>query len=334
MSNELLTGGRGVRRRDLLAIGLFCSVRAPVAYAAEDRFPSRPITILVPYPPGGSNDVFGRVIADRLSHKFGQPVIVENRPGASGLIGLGAVARAPADGYTLALVSSSFTTAVAVQPKLTFDPVRDFQPVARINSSPLVILATPRLGAKTLDDFIAIARKRPGQLNYGSSGVGSMNQFAAELFASAAGIQLVHVPYRGMNPAMSDLASGQIDLVITSLPSAQAFLGNHRVLPLATTGDERMPGLPTVPTCRQAGLGDFTLSGWAGILAPGRTPPAIVAFLNAAINEAMTSPESQKALAGDGSSFRALTPAAFADEVNKDLTRWRQIARAKNIQAE
>lgn len=225
MLNELLMGAVGVRRRDLLAIGLGCGVGARVAYAAENRFPSRPITILVPYPPGGSNDVFARVIADQLSRKFGQPVLVENRPGASGLIGLGAVARASPDGYTLALVSSSFTTAVAVQPKLTFDPVRDFQPVARINSSPLVILTTLRLGAKTLEDFVAIARKRPRQLNYGSSGVGSMNQFAAELFASAAGIQLVHVPYRGMNPAMADLASGQIDLVISSLPSAQGVSG-------------------------------------------------------------------------------------------------------------
>jgi len=334
MSNELLMEAPRVRRRDLLAICLACSVGARVAHAAEDHFPSRPITILVPYPPGGSNDVFARVIADQLSRKFGQPVIVENRPGASGLIGLGVVARAPADGYTLALVSSSFTTAVAVQPKLTFDPVRDFQPVARINSNPLVILTTPRLGAKTLADFIAIARKRPKQLNYGTSGVGSMNQFASELFASAAGIQLVHVPYRGMNPAMQDLASGQIDMVITSLPSAQAFLGNHRVVALATTGDERMPGLPAVPTCREAGLGDFTLNGWGGILAPGRTPPAIVAQLNAAINEAMTSPESQKALAGDGSSFRALTPSVFADQVHKDLTRWSEIAKAKNIQAD
>lgn len=331
MSNELCGEARGIHRRALLAIALGFSVGAQ---ASEDQFPSRPITILVPYPPGGSNDVFARVIADQLARKFGQPVIVENRPGASGLIGLGVVARARADGYTLALVSSSFTTAVAVQAKLPFDPVRDFQPVARINSSPLVILAAPRAGAKSLGDFIAIARQHPRQLNYGTSGVGSINQFAAELLASAAGIQLVHVPYRGMSPALSDLASGQIDMVITSLPSAQVFLADRRVVALATTGDERMPGLPSVPTCRESGLVDFTLNGWAGILAPGRTPPATVALLNAAINEAMTSPESQKALAGDGSTFQPLGPAAFASQVYKDLARWREIARAKNIRAE
>jgi tripartite-type tricarboxylate transporter receptor subunit TctC len=278
--------------------------------------------------------VFARVIADQLRRKFGQPVIVENRAGASGLVGLAAVARAPADGYTLALVSSSFTTAVAVQAKLPFDPVRDLQPVAKINSSPLVILTAPRVGAKSLEEFIAIARKHPKQLNYGTSGIGSMNQFAAELFASAAGIQLAHVPYRGVAPALSDLASGQIDMVITSLPSAQAFLDGHRVVALATTGDERMRGLPAVPTCRQSGLVDFTLTGWSGVLAPGRTPPATVALLNAAINEAMSSPEGQKVLAGDGSTFHALTAAAFASQVHKDLTRWRDIARAKSIQAE
>lgn len=332
MSNDLYSEARGIQRRALLAICVGCSVGARAAHAAEDHFPSRPITILVPYPPGGSNDVFARVIADQLTRKFGQPVIVENRPGAGGLIGLGVVARAPADGYTLALVSSSFATAAAVQPKLPFDPVRDFQPVARINSSPLVVLAAPRVGAKSLGDFIAIARKHPRQLNYGTSGIGSMNQFAAELLASAAGTQLVHVPYRGMSPALSDLAGGRIDMVITSLPSAQAFLG--RVVALATTGDERMPGLTSVPTCRESGLLDFTLTGWAGILAPGRTSPATVALLNAAINEAMTSAESRKALAADGSTFQALSPTAFANQVHKDLTRWREIARAKNIQAE
>lgn len=317
-----------------LGAGLAGGLAAGPALAADAPFPSRPITLIVPYPPGGSNDVFARLIGDQLARKFNEPVLVDNKPGASGLIGLGALARAPADGHTLALVSSSFTTAAALQAKLPFDPVRDFQPVARINSSPLVILAPARSGAKNLGEFIAMARKRPRELNYGTSGVGSINQFATELLASATDTQLVHVPYRGMAPALTDLASARVDLVITSLPSAQAFLADNRVIALATTGEERMPGLPNVPTCREAGLPGFTLTAWAGVLAPGRTPAATVALLNSAINEAMNSAESRKALAVDGATFQALTSAAFSSLVQGDLVRWREVAKAKNIQAE
>lgn len=329
-----------VRRRSLLASGLAAlgaghlGLATRPALAADAPFPSRPITLIVPYPPGGSNDVFARLIGDQLSRKFGQPVLVDNKPGAAGLIGLGTLARAPADGHTLALASSSFATAVALQAKLPFDPLRDIQPVARINSSPLVILAPARGGAKTLAEFIATARKRPRELNYGSSGVGSVNQFAAELLASASDIQLVHVPYKGMTPALTDLVSGRIDLVITSLPSAQAFLADNRLVVLATTGEERMAALPNVPTCREAGLPNFTLTGWAGVLAPGRTPTATVSLLNAAVNEAMNSAETRKVLAAEGAAFQPLTAAAFAQLVQSDLTRWREIAKAKNIQAD
>jgi len=314
--------------------GLGSYLAAGGAFAADAPFPSRPITLIVPYPPGGSNDIFARLIGDQLTRRFNQPVLVDNRPGAGGLIGLSTLARAKADGHTLALVSSSFTTAAALQAKLPFDPVRDFQPVARINSSPLVILASARSGAKSLSEFIAMARKRPKELNYGTSGVGSINQFAAELLAIATDTQLVHVPYRGMASALTDLTSGRVDMVITSLPSAQPFLADNRVVALATTGDERMSGLPNVPTCREVGLSKFTLTGWAGVLAPSHTPAATVALLNSYIHAAMNSAEIRKALDVDGAIFQPLTSAAFASLVQGDLARWRDVAKAKNIQAE
>lgn len=325
-----------IRRRSLLVGGLglasgFCALPA---LAADAPFPSRPITLIVPYPPGGSNDLFARLLADQLGRTFGQPVVVDNKPGAGGLIGLAQLARAPADGHTLALVSSSFATAAALQPKLPFDPVRDIAPVARITSSPLVVLVPARSSARSLAEFIAAARKQPGQMNYGTSGVGSVNQFASELLASAADIQMVHVPYKGMAPALADLTAGRLDMVVTSLVSAQAFLADQRLRVLATTGEERMAALPQVPTCREAGLAGFALTAWGGVLAPGRTPPPTLALLNAAINEAMGSAESRKLLAVDGSIFQPLPPGPFASMVQGDLVRWREIAKAKNIQAE
>jgi tripartite-type tricarboxylate transporter receptor subunit TctC len=332
MSNEA-PFRRGWRRRELLAAGC-ASLLGTAAAAAASAFPTRALTLIVPYPPGGSNDIFARLIGAQLSQSLRQTVVVENRPGAGGLIGLGALARAPADGHTLALVSSSFTTSAAVQQHLPFDPLKDFEPVARINSNALLILASPRLGLRTLQEFIAQARGRPGQVSYGSSGVGSVNHFAAALFAAAAGVRLIHIPYRGMAPALADLAGGNVDMVITSPSSAQAFLANARVVPLATTGPERMPGLPGIPTCREAGLPGFSLDAWAGFLVPGRTPPERVELLNAAINEAMGTADVAKALALDGSVFTPLSAADFKRLVHEDLARWRAVAKAQNIRAE
>ncbi|MBB3009947.1 Bug family tripartite tricarboxylate transporter substrate binding protein [Cupriavidus alkaliphilus] len=303
--------------------------------AAGEPFASKPFQVIVPYPPGGSNDSLARLIALQLARKFQQPVLVDNRPGAGGGIGIRVLAKSVADGHTLGLVSSSFATSAAVSAKLPFDPIKDFEPVARITSSALLVLVSPHLGARDLQGFIALARQRPGKLSYGSSGVGSLNHFAAELLMDAAGVRLVHVPYRGMAPAMADLAGGHLDLVITSESSARAFLNKRNVVAIATTSAHRLPHLSTVPTCRESGLSEIVIDAWAGFLAPAGTPADKLALLNGAINEAMTSPELSKALKLEGAStFEPLTPTEFKSLVQSDIARWRKIARAKKIEAD
>lgn len=326
--------GSGLTRRDVMAAACATSLGLTSSFAADATFPSRVITLIVPYPPGGSNDIFARLISERLARKLKQPVVVDNKPGAGGLIGLGVLARALADGHTLALVSSSFATSAAVQRKLTFDAVKDFEPVARISANPLLLLASPRLGVRTMQDFLALARQRPGQVTYGSSGVGSVNHFAAELLADAAGLKMVHVPYKGMAPALTDLTGGHLDMVITSQASAHAFLVDGKVLVLATTGDARLASLLSVPTCREAGVPGFTLDAWAGFLVPAGLPGDRLTMLNAAINEAMASPEVAKALAAEGSTFHPVSASEFKQLVNQDLQRWRSIAKAKRIEAD
>jgi len=303
--------------------------------AAGQPFASKPFQVIVPYPPGGSNDSLARLIALQLARKFQQPVLVDNRPGAGGSIGAKVLAKSVADGHTLGLVSSSFATSAAVSGKLPFDPVKDFEPVARITSTALLVLVSPHLGVQDLQGFVALARQRPGTLSYGSSGVGSLNHFAAELVMDAAGVRLVHVPYRGMAPAMADLAGGHLDLVITSESSARAFLNKSNVVAIATTSAQRLPHLSTVPTCRESGLPDIVLDAWAGFLAPAGTPADKLALLNSAINEAMTSPDLSKTLKLEGASaFAPLTPSEFKSLVQNDIARWRKIAREKKIQAD
>lgn len=303
--------------------------------AADARFPSKPLQIIVPYPPGGSNDKLARLIGQQLARKFGQPVVVDNRPGASGMIGAAALAKSTPDGHTLALVSSSFATSAAVQSKLPFDPLKDFEPVARISSDSLVLLVSRQLGVQNLQGLIALARQRPRGLTYGSSGIGSVNHFAAELFMGAAGISLVHVPYRGMTPALTDLTGGHLDMVITSAISAHAFLADRKILAIATTGAERLTNLNAIPTCRESGLPGFVLDAWAGFLAPAGTPTTTVALLNSAINDAMRSSDLVNALAVDGSTaFQSLSSSEFRKLVQGDLAQWRSIAKAKNISAD
>jgi tripartite-type tricarboxylate transporter receptor subunit TctC len=304
MSNDRRARAGTLTRRSVLGSGLGAGAGLLTAWLpvlADERFPWKPMRLIVPYPPGGSNDNVARLVAAALSKTFGQTVLIDNRPGAGGVIGLDALSKSPPDGHTLVLVSSSFATSAAVQPKLPFDPQADFEPVARAASSAFVVLVSPHLGFQDLKGLIEVAKARPGKVTYGSSGIGSANQFVTELFASAAGIQMVHVPYRGMTPALTDLAGGHLDVVFTTASSAHAFLSGRKVIALAVTSSERMASLPTVPTCLESGLPNFGVDGWAGFMVPRGTPPATIAALNKAINGAMSSPEMAKTLADEGS---------------------------------
>jgi tripartite-type tricarboxylate transporter receptor subunit TctC len=313
------------------AMAACCAIAASGAWA-QARYPSRTIQIIVPYPPGGSNDIFARAIAQKLSASLGQPVVVENRGGGGGIVGETALANAPADGYTLAYVSSSFTTSAAVAPRLPFDPITSFAPVALVGKGPMVIAISNQLPAKNLREFVELAKTR--KLNYGTSGPGSINHFATEMFSKSAGISMVHIPYRGMGPATSDLMAGHVDVILGSIPSLMSYARAGKARALAVSSDEPSPLVPGLATARSQGVRDFVLFAWSGILAPAGTPPDVVQLLNMKINEAINAPDMKEFLRREGVVEAPTTSANFATLIKEDIGRWKQLAAEMNIKAE
>jgi tripartite-type tricarboxylate transporter receptor subunit TctC len=302
---------------------------------AAEVFPSRSVQLVVPYPPGGSNDSMARLLVSGLGRLWGQTVIVDNRPGAGGMVGASLVANAKPDGYTLGMISSSFTTSAAVQSRLPFDPVKSFAPVARITSGPLVIIVSSHIRARSLAELIALLKQSPQKLTYGSSGVGSFNHFAAALFLDKTGTNAIHVPYRGISPAITDLIGGHLDFIFVSVTSAFPFIASGQARALAVTSRKPWAGLAAVPTVMSAGISGIEIEGWSGVVAPAGTPSSVVAQLNIAINQVMMRPEMTKALEFDGAApFEPMSSEDFSRLLLADLQLWRSIARAKNIQAE
>jgi tripartite-type tricarboxylate transporter receptor subunit TctC len=299
--------------------------------AQAQTYPVRPITLIVPFAAGGSNDLVGRVIGKKLSEVWGQPVVVENRGGAGGVIGSAAVASAPADGYTLLLVSVTFTINPAVKKTMPFDTSRDFTPVAFIASSPLLVTASNKLPVKSAKELLDLAKSKPGQITYASSGPGSINQIAAELIALSAGVKLMHVPYKGGAPGLNDLVGGHVDLYVSSLPQVLQLAKDGQARALAVTSARRTPLLPDVPTLEEAGISGFDLSSWWGIVAPAGTPAAIVNALNTEIGKMLTSPELSTILANEGAEAATMTPQAFGDMMRSETERWIKVAREANI---
>src|SRR6185437_13546930 len=232
--------------------------------ARAQPYPSKQITLVIPFAAGGSNDIIARAIGKELSEAWGQPVIAENRPGAGSVIGASTVASAPPDGYTLLLVSTTFTINAAIRKSMPFDTLKDFTPVAFIARSPLLFVASKSLPVKSAREVLALARSKPGEITYASAGIGSINQIAAELIAQSAGVKLMHVPYKGGAPALNDLLGGHVDTYVSSLPQVQQLAQNGQVDALAVTSTKRVPILPNVPTLDEAGLSGFDLSSWWG----------------------------------------------------------------------
>lgn len=301
---------------------------------AQERFPSRPIQIVVPYPPGGSNDLVARAVGRKLAEIAGQPVVVENRPGAGGSIGTDLVAKSRPDGCTLAFVSSSFATNAAIQTKLPFDPVRSLAPVALMGRVPFVIAVSNALPVRSLGELVALARERPGRLNYASSGAGSINQFATEMLAAATGVRLSHVPYKGMGPATVDLIGGHVDVLIASVPSILAHVRAGKVRALAVTSATRSPLAPDVPTAAQSGVPGYAFEAWFGVLAAAGTPPDVIGALNAAFNRILALPDVLEFLRGEGIEPTPATPAEFGALIPKEIARWQQLAVQTGIRAE
>jgi tripartite-type tricarboxylate transporter receptor subunit TctC len=318
----------------LTFIAALGGVAAASGAMAESAYPSKPITVIVPYPPGGSNDLFARIVAKEIGEELKQPVIIDNRPGASGNTGTGMVAKAAPDGYTLVAVSSSLTTNAAVQGKLPYDAVKSFAPVAMVAQGPFIVAVSNDFPAKTPQELIDTIRANPGKFNYASSGPGSVNQFGTELLKAKAGkLNITHVPYRGMGPAVTDLIGNQTQLLISSGPSLLPMVRAGKVRAVGITSLKSSPVAPELTPMASAVPGyEFEL--WWGFLAPAGTPPAIVARLNAAVNHALEKPAVKAAILKEGAEARPTTPQQFAETIAEDVARWKVLAKQQNIVAD
>ena len=301
---------------------------------AQTAYPSRPITIVVPYPAGGSNDTFARQVAKELGDQLKQPVIIDNRPGASGNTGTGQVAKAAPDGYTLVAVSSSMTTNAAVQWKLPFDPVKGLAPVAMFAKGPFIVAVNNEFPAKTPAELIAAIKAKPGQYNYASSGSGSVNQFGTELLKAKVGdMQITHIPYKGMGPAVTDLVGNQTQLLISSGPSLLPMVRAGKLRAVGITSLKPSPIAPDLTPMATAVPGyEFEL--WWGLLAPAGTPREVVGKLNAAVNKILAKPEIAANFLREGAIATPLTSAQFAAVIAEDVERWKKLAKQQNITAD
>ena len=314
----------------LLAAALVLSAGA----WAQAKFPAKPVTIVVPYPPGGSNDTFARELGKRLSDAWKQPVIIDNRPGAGGSIGAAVVSKSPADGYTLCLLSSSFTTNAAIQANLPFDPVAGFTPVAMVAKGPMLLTVANKLPVKNIDEFLAYAKANPGKLNYGSSGTGSTNHFATELFNRAAGIQMTHVPYKGMPPAVTDVIGGHADVLFASAPSVYQHVKAGKVRGLGVSSETASAVVPDLPSLAQAGVKGYKFELWWGILAPPKTPPEVVNAINAEVNRIVATPEIREVFLREGAEPASMSASQFAATIKSEIEGWKKVAKDANIKAE
>jgi tripartite-type tricarboxylate transporter receptor subunit TctC len=314
------------------ALILMAALAGPAAAQGVD-FPSRALRLVVPFPPGGSNDIVGRFVALRLSERLGQPVVVDNRAGADGIIGTELVARAEPDGYTLLIVSSTYTMNPAIH-KLPYDPVKSLAPVARLASGGNVIAVTPSLPVSNIRELIALAKTKAGHVRYASSGIGGFNHFGGELFNMLAGVSLEHVPYKGGGPSMVDVMGGQVEVVFGTLIQALPHIRSGKLKALGVGSAKRSPLLPEVPTVSEAGVPGYDGSIWWGILTRAGAPTPIIAKLNTEINAVLRDPETAKRLAAEGAEPVTDTPEAFGKLIAAELVKWERIARQARIRAE
>jgi tripartite-type tricarboxylate transporter receptor subunit TctC len=311
----------------LVCVGVF----AGQARAQAD-YPSRPVRIIVPSPPGGGTDIVARVLAQHLARAFGQSVFVENRAGAGNMIGIEAAARSVPDGYTLLFVASTLALNSVLYKKVSYDPIRDFAPVTLAATAPNVLIVNRAVPAQSLAEFVALARQKPGQLNYGSPGVGTSPHMGMELLKSMAGIDLQHVPYKGTAPAVTDVIGGQITGMFSNALTAKPHIESGRVRALAVSGPKRLGVLPDIPTVAEAGVPNYAAMQWYGLVVPAGTPSAIIARLHLEATKALHTDEMKEKLAADGAEPVGSTPAEFGRLIKEELEKWTKVARAANIE--
>ncbi len=316
------------RSRFALAACLVLACGAAVA----QRYPEKPVRMVVPFKPGGGSDTAGRALARGMSERFGQQIVEENRVGAAGSIGAEFAARAAPDGYTILLGSTSeLTQYPVVNPKIRYDPVRDFAPIGMVAIVPLVFIVHPALPVQSVAEFTRLARSRPGQIDFGSAGVGATSHLAVEHYVLLTGVKLNHVPYKGSPQATAELVAGHIQLAIATLPSAISVIQANRLKALAVSSEKRVPGLPQVPTMQEAGVKDYVNVLWTGLLAPRGTPAGIVKQLHGEIGIALEHPEARKALDASGASPQPSSPEAFAAFISAELAKWTRVVKQAGI---
>ena len=318
-------------RRQLVSalIGVAAVGIAAAPAAAEDKYPSKPITIVVPFSAGGTTDILARIVGVKLGETLGETVIIDNRPGAGGNIGAALVAKAKPDGYTL-LMGTVGTHAInqTLYPKLSFDPIKDFAPLTRVANLPNLLVVHPSVPVKNVQELIAYAKANPGKLNFGSSGNGSSIHLSGELFKNMTGIDMQHVPYKGSAPAVTDLLGGQISMMFDNMPSAIQHVKSGKLRPLAVTTTKRSPALPNVPTIAESGVKGYEATSWFGLLAPAGTPPALVNRLNAELVKILAMPDVKKQMAEQGAETYSETPAAFSAFIKSETAKWAKVVKA------
>jgi len=305
---------------------------ACAAVQAQGDYPSRPVRIVVPSPPSGGTDIIGRVLAQHFSKSSGQTFFVENKAGAGNMIGIDAVARSAPDGYTLLMAPSTLALNSVLYKKVPYHPIRDFAPITLAATAPNILIVNTALPARTLAELIALARQKPGQLSYGTPGIGTSPHMSMELLKSMAGIDLQHVPYKGTVPALTDMMSGQIAAMFANALTARPQIDSGRVRALAVSGSKRLEALPGVPPVAQAGVPGYEAMQWYGLLAPAGTPAAVISRLNAEAIKALSTEEMKERLAADGAEPVGSTPSEFAALIRDELEKWTRVARAAGIE--
>lgn len=315
-------------------LALLASATTAATVNAAELYPARPIRLVSPFAAGGGNDMISRAMAQALGRNLGQGVVVDNRPGANTIIGMDLVAKSPADGYTLIMTGSTIAINAALNPRLPYDSLRDFVAVSQIAATPLIVAVHPSLPAASIKELIALARKRPGELNFPSAGVGNVSHLAGELFNVMAGVRLVHVPYKGSAPATTDLLSGRVSVMFNSAFALLPYVKSGRLRALAVTGRARSALLPAVPTVMESGLSGYEAGTWYGLLAPAATPPAIINRLHAQTVRALADEEVRRRLVEEGLDPVGNTPAEFAAYIRAEMTKWAGVIKAAGVVAE
>jgi tripartite-type tricarboxylate transporter receptor subunit TctC len=302
---------------------------------AAQTYPAKPVKLIIPFPPGGNTDIVGRLIADKLSASLGQQVYVENRGGAGGTIGAEAAAKSPNDGYTLFFsTTGTLASAPSMQPNLRYDPIKDFAPIGTLANAPVVVLVRDDLPARTLAELIDLAKAKPGTLKFGSAGTGHFVHIAGEMFKSAAHVDMLHVPYKGVNQALIDMLGGRIDVMFDAPAQYEPHLRTGKVRALAVASRKRLARLPDVPTTAEAGLPGYVLASWFGLAAPAGTPSEIVNRVNADVQKALAAPDVIEALTKLGLEPGGGTPRQYAEMIVDDLAQWRAAVKAAGIKLE